>query len=104
MCFLVNGACLVQKMISQHAILHQTFLPPIKQPEGSSTCFLAASEEQFHFIIYSTTLVNITTLPAVAEPFFLPTHHFEATAEQIVYTYMQRPHQKAAEIAARLGL
>ena len=104
MCFLVNAACLVPKLISQHATLHQTFLPPIKQPEDSSTCLLAASEEQFRFVIYSTTLVKITALSAVAEPFFLLTRHLEATAEQIVCTYMQRPHQKAAEIAAGLGL
>ena len=104
MCFLVNAACLVQKLIPQHATLHQTFLSTIKQPEDSSTCLLAASEEQFRFVIYSATLVNITTLSAVAEPFFLPTHHLEATAEQIMYTYMQRPHQKAADIAAGLGL
>ena len=104
MCFLVNAACLLQNWFLNTQLFIKLFLPPIKQPEDSLTCLLAASEEHFRFVIYSTTLVNITALSAVAEPFFLPTHHLEATAEQIMHTYMQRPHQKATEIAAKLGL
>ena len=70
---LVNAASLVQKLIPRHAILHQTFLPPNNLHIYQIFCSRLA-RKHFRFIIYSTTLVDITALSAVSESFVVPTH------------------------------
>ena len=76
---------LVQKLIPRHAILHQNFLPPNNLHIYQIVCSRLA-RKQFHFIIYSTTLVDITTLSAVSESFVVPTHFCDhRTASGMLY-------------------